>query len=106
MKKNEYPNRGHLVSDYFVDGISRVYEHEENIMMVLESPTGIETPNSILKNECVRIIIPKNQFNKFCESIVTIQESFDLEKVVNDESLNKTIKEDKNFLGSAFNVVD
>ena len=46
----------------------------------------------------IRIIIPKNQFNKFCESIVTIQESFDLEKVVNDESLNKTIKEDKNFL--------
>ena len=106
MKKIEHPNRGHLLVDYFVDGISRVYEHHENLVITLDSPTGIETPNSILKNECVRIIIPKNQFNKFCESIVTIQESFDLEKVVNDESLNKTIKEDKNFLGSTFNVVD
>lgn len=49
MKNIEYPNRGHVLSDYFVDGISRVYEHEGNIVITLESPTGIETPNAILK---------------------------------------------------------
>jgi hypothetical protein len=103
MKKNEYPNRGHLVSDYFVDGISRVYEHEENILMVLESPTGIETPNSIIKNECVRIIIPKSQFHKFYESIVTIRESLDFKESINVEEV-KTPTKDETFLGSAFNV--
>lgn len=105
MKKVEYPNRGHLLSDYFVDGISRVYEHEENIVMTLESPTGIETPNAILKNECVRLIIPKSQFNKFYESIITIQEQFDFKEVIDDEPTQPTQK-DESFLGSAFNVSD
>ncbi len=86
MKKTEYPNRGHVLSDYFVDGISRVYEHEENIVIILESPTGIETPNSILKNECVRLIIPKNQFNQLYKSIVTIHESLHFEEVIEEES--------------------
>lgn len=105
MKKIEYPNRGHVVSDYFIDGISRVYEHEENVIMILESPTGLETPNSILKNECVRLIIPKNQFNKFYESIVSIQESLDLKEVI-DNKPTQTIHKDEGFLGSAFNVSD
>lgn len=105
MKKFEYPNRGHLVPDYFIDGISRVYEHEENILIVLESPTGIETPNAILKNECVRITIPKSQFNKFYESIVTIRESLDFKEPIDIEQ-NQTPNKDESFLGSAFNVLD
>lgn len=105
MKKIEHPNRGHLLTDYFVDGISRVYEHEENIVMTLESPTGIETPHAILKNECVRLVIPKSQFNKFFESIVTIQEKLDFKEVIEDEPTQPAQK-DESFLGSAFNVSD
>ncbi len=106
MKKIEYPNRGHLVVDYFVDGISRVYEHYENIVMTLESPTGIETPNSILKNESVRIIIPKSQFNEFSKSIVSVNENLNFKEAVTIESVPETTKKDKIFLGSAFNVCD
>lgn len=103
MKKIEYPNSGHLLTDYFVDGISRVYEHEENIVIILETPTGIETPNSILKNESIRLVIPKNQFNKFYESIIAIKENLGFEEIVVDESTQSTPK-DESFLGSAFNV--
>ncbi len=103
MKKNEYPNRGHLLTDYFIDGISRVYEHEENVLIILETPTGIETPNAILKNENVRLIIPKKQFNNFYESIATIHKKLDFKKVIEKESI-KTIHKDKSFLGSAFSV--
>jgi hypothetical protein len=105
MKKIENPNRGHLLSDYFVDGISRVYEHGENIVMILESPTGIETSTSILKNECARIIIPKNQFNKFYESVAIIHEKSNFKEVIKEETLEPTQK-DESFLGSAFNVSD
>ena len=105
MKKVEYPNRGHLIPDYFIDGISRVYEHEENLIIILETPTGLETPNAILKNECARLIIPKNQFDKFYKSIVKIQENFEFKEVVEEEPI-QTITKDKSFLGSAFNVSD
>jgi len=105
MKKVEYPNRGHLLSDYLVDGISRVYEHEENVVMILESPTGIETPNAILKNECVRLVIPKSQFHEFSKSIVTIQNQLDFKEVPKNEQ-TQTIQKDESFLGSAFNVSD
>lgn len=105
MKKIENPNRGHLLSDYFVDGISRVYEYEENIVMILESPTGIETPTAILKNECVRIIIPKKQFQKFYESIATIHERSNFKEVIKEEPI-QPIQKDESFLGSAFNVSD
>jgi hypothetical protein len=105
MKKIEYPNRGHLLSDYFVDGISRVYEHEGNLIITLESPTGIETPNAILKNECVRLVIPKSQFNEFAKSIVTIKEQLDFKEVPENEP-TENIQKDESFLGSAFNVSD
>lgn len=103
MKKIEYPNRGHLLSDYFVDGISRVYEHEGNLIITLESPTGIETPNAILKNECVRLVIPKSQFNEFAKSVITIQEQLDFKEVPESEP-TENIQKDESFLGSAFNI--
>lgn len=105
MRKVEYPNRGHLLSDFLVDGISRMYEHEGNVVVTLESPTGIETPNAILKNECVRLIIPKSQFNKFSESIITIREQLDFKEVTKNKPMQTTNKEEK-FLGSAFYVSD
>lgn len=58
MKKSGYPNRGHLLNDFYVTGISRAYLDEQNLMLVFESPTGIETPNEILKNEVARFVIP------------------------------------------------
>ena len=105
MKKIEYPNRGHLLSDYLVDGISRVYEHEGNVVMILESTTGIETPNAILKNECVRLVIPKNQFHQFSNSITTIENQLGFKEVATNEK-TLTMSKDKSFLGSAFNVPD
>jgi hypothetical protein len=105
MKNIEYPNRGHLLSDYFIDGISRVYEHEGNIIMTLESPTGIETPNSILKNECLRLVIPKSKFNIFHKSILDIKKHLLVEDTREEESI-QTTKKDDTFLGSAFNVSD
>ncbi len=105
MRKIEYPNRGHLLSDYFFDGISRVYEHENNMIITLESPTGIETPNAIIKNECVRLIIPKSQFNEFYESIKSINETLDFKDIIKKETKDKNIeKKDNISLGSAFNV--
>jgi len=105
VKKIEYPNRGHLLSDYFIDGISRVYEHEENIVITLESPTGIQTPDTILKNECVRLVIPKSQFNKFFKSIARINEQLDFKEVTEDKP-TKNIDKKEIFLGSAFKVSD
>lgn len=99
MKKVEYPNRGHLIPDYFIDGISRVYEHEGNLIIILETPTGLETPNA------ARLIIPKNQFDKFYKSIVKIQENFEFKEIIEEEPI-QTISKDKSFLGSAFNVSD
>ncbi len=106
MKKIEYPNRGHLITDYFVDGISRVYEHSENIVITLESPTGLETPNAILKNECVRLIIPKSEFNKFHDDVVLIKEKVNFKEVTADKVVKESTKKDKSFLGSAFNISD
>ena len=106
MKQTEYPNRGHLLSDYFIDGISRAYEHAGNIVVTLESPTGIETHNSILKNECVRLIIPKNEFHKFYESISIIQEQLCAKNDVPDHKPAEVAQQDDSFLGSPFHIVD
>ncbi len=105
MKNIEYPNRGHLLPDYFVDGISRVYEQDGNMVVILETPTGLETHNSILKNESLRLIIPKSQFYNFYKSITAIQESLNFKEIVKEEVV-QTIVKDKSFLGSAFNVSD
>lgn len=106
MKKIEYPNRGHLLADYFVDGISRVYEHSENVVITLESPTGLETPNAILKNECVRLIIHKSDFNKFYDEVALIKEKLNFTEVIVNKVVTESIKKDKSFLGSAFNISD
>jgi len=76
MKKIEHPNQGHLVSDYVVDGVSRVYSLGSNVCVVFESSTGIETANSILKNECLRLVIPMTELNKIYESFGDICNAF------------------------------
>ena len=105
MKNVEYPNRGHLIPDFFIDGISRVYEQDANLIIIFDTPTGLETHNAILKNECIRLIIPKNQFDKFYKSIVKIKENFEFKEIVEKEPI-QTISKDKSFLGAAFNVSD
>jgi len=58
MKKIIYPNEGHPVQDYYIDGINRVFEDNGNLIITLESISGIESHDSIYKNEIARLIIP------------------------------------------------
>ena len=76
MKKIEHPNRGHLVPDLMISGIARAFELDENISIVLDSDTGIETPDSILRNEVVRLIISKKNLSELIHNLQLIQQSF------------------------------
>lgn len=76
MKKIEHPNRGHLVPDIIVSGIARAFEMDDNISIVLDSNTGIETPDSILRNEVVRLIISKKNLSELIHDLELIQQNF------------------------------
>lgn len=112
MKKTDYPNLGHLVPDIFVDGIARVYQVGGSVALVLESPTGIETHSSILKNEVVRLIVPMGALKNFHDSIGNVCEAFTanssaiipVNQPLQDENQNVTKKNEH--LGSAFLVGD
>lgn len=69
MKKNKYPNQGHVVVDHLVDGVSRAYTDGSNLILVVESPTGIESPDEVYKNEVARLVIPMNACGQFLKNI-------------------------------------
>jgi hypothetical protein len=104
MKKIEYPNRGHLISDYLVDGVARAYQIGGMVSVVMESPTGIETPNANLKNESVRLLIPLESLKTLSDNFKDIQEAFALQKLKQPELEKKGISasEVKEVLSNAF----
>lgn len=108
MKKIDHPNQGHLVPDYFVDGIARVYATGASIAIVFETPTGIETHNAILKNESIRLIVPIDQLEALHKNFGDICNAFQLKDkkdvlpVVNTGKIER--KNDK--LSSPFVVGD
>lgn len=92
MKKIDHPNQGHLVPDYFVDGIARVYATGASIAIVFETPTGIETHNAILKNECLRLVVPIANLEKLYQNLGDICNAF----VSKEKQANVSIVESHN----------
>ena len=71
MNKNFiYGNQGQPVPEYICTGISRVFVEDENLFIIFQSPTGIETSNEIYLNETVRVIIPKSKLKEFGDEII------------------------------------
>jgi hypothetical protein len=103
MKKSVYPNQGHLIKDFYVDDISRAYEDNGNLIVVLGSSTGIEDHNSIYKNESARLIIPSSLSIEFANNITRAAESLASNK---DESRAEqktdSCVEDNVYLGEPF----
>ena len=58
QRKIVYGNQGQLISDFYVDTISRAYLADENLMLVLASSVGIETTTEKYSNEIARLIVP------------------------------------------------
>ena len=58
QRKIVYGNQGQLVPDFYVNTISRAYLEDENLMLILATPVGIETTTEKYANEIARLIIP------------------------------------------------
>lgn len=103
MKKTVYPNQGHLIEDFYVDDISRAYEDNGNLIIVLGSSTGIEDHNSIYKNESVRLIIPSSLSIEFAHNIIRAAESLasNKSKSRTEEKTDSCVK-DNTYLGDPF----
>jgi hypothetical protein len=69
MKKEKYPNQGHVVPDFYINGISRSYFDHGNLVFVVESSTGLESHDSIYRNEIARLIIPTELAKKFLDDV-------------------------------------
>lgn len=106
MKKVEYPNRGHLIADYLVDGVARAYQVGGLVSVVLESPIGIETTNAVLKNESVRLLIPLESIKTLSDNFKDVHEAFSLKSITQPESETKGISSSdvKEVLSNAFIV--
>ena len=64
MKKTVWPNQGHPVKEVFVDEVARAFSNDDCLFIVFGGLTGIETSDSILKNEVVRLVVPLRDANK------------------------------------------
>ena len=105
MKKSGYPNRGHLLSDFYVTGISRAYRDAQNLMLVFESPTGIETPNEILKNEVARFVIPVSVAEKMSSDLTeAVNKLIEHEIEEQVEIVQDQDMANKEVLGAAFKL--
>ena len=60
MKKSVWPNQGHPVTEAFVDEVARAFSSQDCVFIVLGCETGIETPDTVMKNEVVRLVVPKH----------------------------------------------
>ncbi|MFT6218550.1 MAG: hypothetical protein ACJA2Y_001412 [Cycloclasticus pugetii] len=93
MKKISHPNQGHVIPDYYVDGINRVFEDEGNLVLTFDSITGIETHDTIIKNEVLRLIISKRSAMLLTKELGVLTHEF----VKNtDTSVSETKKSDLN----------
>ena len=69
MKKSVWPNQGHPVTEAFVDEVTRAFSSQDCVFIVLGNETGIETPDSVIKNEIVRLVVPKHSAAKFFQDL-------------------------------------
>ncbi len=63
-KKTVYLNQGSCIPDYLCTGISRAYLEGDNLIIILESVSGIENEHEKFLNEVVRIVVPSNHVLK------------------------------------------
>ncbi len=63
-KKTIYLNQGSSIPDYLCTGISRAYLEGDNLIIILESVSGIENDHEKFLNEVVRIVVPSNHVLK------------------------------------------
>ena len=59
-----YANQGHNIPDYLCTGISRAYMEGNNLIIVIESRSGIESEEGMIMNEVARLIIPSSQIEQ------------------------------------------
>ena len=90
MKKDTFPNQGHLVPDYFVDSINRIYIEENSLMIVFATPTGIEDAKCNYKNECLRLIIPLSKANFLLNNINEAFEELEINKNLSKEEVKSS----------------
>ncbi len=63
-KKIIYLNQGSTLPDYLCTGVSRAYLEGDNLIIVLESKSGVENENEEYINEVTRLIIPLSYIEK------------------------------------------
>ena len=59
-----YANQGHNIPDYLCTGISRAYMEGENLIIVIESRSGIESEEGMIVNEVARLIVPSSHIEQ------------------------------------------
>ncbi len=59
-----YGNQGHNIPDYLCTGISRAYMEGNNLILVIESRSGIESEEGMIINEVARLIVPSTQIEQ------------------------------------------
>tara|TARA_B100000579_G_C22505503_1_gene698997 strand:- start:32 stop:379 length:348 start_codon:yes stop_codon:yes gene_type:complete len=64
-----YANQGHNIPDFLCTGISRAYMEDNNLIIVIESKTGIESEEGNIINEVARLIVPSSQIEKLGTNI-------------------------------------
>ena len=59
-----YTNQGHNIPDYLCTGISRAYMEGNNLIIVIECRSGIESEEGMIINEIARLIVPSAQIEE------------------------------------------
>ncbi len=93
QRKIVYGNQGQLISDFYVDTISRAYLADENLMLVLASSVGIETTTEKYSNEIARLIIPLAKVPEINHSISKATEYALQNKNIKIQSTSSNSKE-------------
>ncbi len=105
MKKEIYPNQGHVVPDFYINGFSRSYLDHGNLVFVVDSSTGLESHDSIYRNEVARLIIPIELATKFLNDLGSAVSELVPSDFVHDNNKDEEVvvtEEDR--LGSPFDV--
>ena len=93
QRKIVFGNQGQLIPDFYVNTISRAYLEDENLMLILATPVGIETTTEKYANEIARLIVPLAKVPEIKQSVSDAAEYALQNKNIRIQSTSSNTKE-------------